>query len=293
MATAASTMIRSSRKIVGRTRGSDMGVIARVLGPWVQRQAPYKPSELAELLKPFVFLDIFSTTEADRGDLRLHPHSGLATLTYLMGGNVQIEDTTGKTGLIGEGGVEWFHAGEGAWHGGGASKDGPCRGYQLWVALPPEQELGEVKSVYLPKDEVPHIGPATVLLGGYQGVVSPLRAPSDLTYLAVRLQSGEKWRYEPPIAHTVCFVALGRGTLKVPETIDTGEFVAFEPSNGSIEFEAATDVEFVLGSAVRHPYPLSLGHYSVHTCPEALRKGEARIEEIRQRLLAGGRLSAS
>jgi len=44
-----------------------------------------------------------------------------------------------------------------------------------------------------------------------------------------------------------------------------------------------------LGSAIKHPYPLVLGYYSVHTSRERLDQGEAEINRIGQRLRAAGR----
>ena len=54
-----------------------------------------------------------------------HPHSGIATLTYLWEGSVRYEDTTGAAGFLPAGGVEWFKAAGGAWHGGGAGNVRP------------------------------------------------------------------------------------------------------------------------------------------------------------------------
>ena len=58
----------------------------------------------------------------------------------------------------------------------------------------------------------------------------------------------------------------------------------------AIEFEAESDAEFVLGSAVPHDYDLVLGSHSVHTSVEALREAETRISEIQTRLIQQGRL---
>lgn len=285
-----------TRKIALRTKGDDMGAIVRLLAPFTERKPPYDPSEAAELVKPFIFLDIFNMHRAkftgfNANPNSLHPHSGLATLTFVTDGTVYYEDTSGESGVMEEGAVEWLHAAGGAWHGG-APGDAGCRGFQLWVALPPEEELGSVESIYLPKAQVPKIGPASVLLGTYEGVSSLLQAPSDITYVGVRLKAGERWRYQPAAAHTVTWAATCIGQLAVPGIVDERELVAFEPGSGAIDFEAVTDVEFVVGSAVKHPYPLSIGHYSVHTNPEALQKGEARIAEIREQLAAQGRLAA-
>src|SRR6266852_792373 len=42
---------------------------------------------------------------------------------------------------------------------------GVSRGFQLWVALPPELKLGRSESVYLSPETIPHDGPEHVLLG--------------------------------------------------------------------------------------------------------------------------------
>ncbi len=115
-------------------------------------------------------------------------------------------------------------------------------------------------------------------------------SPSPINYLAVRLKVGERWRYEPPAGHTILWAAVGAGTVSVPDELRHGDLVAFEPSSKAVEFEARTDAEFVLGSAVPHKYDLVLGSHSVHTTPAALRDAQAHISQIRTRLVQEGRL---
>jgi len=76
----------------------------------------------------------------------------------------------------------------------------------------------------------------------------------------------------------------------VPDELQKGELVAFKPSSGAIEFEAESDAEFVLGSAVPHHYDPVLGSHSVHTSTQALREAEMRISAIETRLIQQGRL---
>lgn len=270
----------SARKIVHRTRGNRHGPITRLMSP----------GDLGQVLKPFVFLDLFDMDKASFPGFGLHPHSGIATVSYLFEGNVSFEDTNGATGILPAGGVEWFKAGHGAWHGGGPGDAGRTRGFQLWVALPPEYELGPVESIYQAPEAVKRAGPARVLLGTHGGAVSPLKAPSSMNYLAVRLEAGESWRYQPPVGHTVGWIALATGRLLAPEPVEAGELVIFEPSNGAIDFHAEAGTEFVLGSAVPHAHDLVLGYHSVHTSSAALQAGEERISEIKRRLQSEGRL---
>ena len=259
-----------ARGIARRTRGRTHGSITRLMSP----------SDFGEILKPFVFLDLFDH-DGPPFNGALHPHSGIATLTYIAEGEVSYIDPDGKGGVLPAGGVEWMQAGRGMWHGGGLDKPGRTRGYQLWIALPPELELGPTISIYQSPEEVQSDGPARVLLGTYGAVSSPITPPSPINYLAVRLKAGERWRYEPPAGHTVLWTSIASGVVAVPDELRQGDLVAFEPSNVVIEFDARTDAEFVLGSAVPHRHNLVLGYYSVHTTAEALRDGEAHIASIR------------
>jgi redox-sensitive bicupin YhaK (pirin superfamily) len=271
----------SRRQIVHRTRALRHGAITRLMSP----------SDRGHILKPFVFLDLFDSEGTSFSAMALHPHSGIATLTYMIEGSVRYEDTSGATGILPEGGVEWFKAGHGAWHGGGPNGSGRARGFQLWIALPPEHELGPVESIYQAPETLQRHGPAIVLLGKHGGVSSQLPAPSSMTYLFVHLKAGESWSYQPPADHTVSWVALATGSLAVPDDrVQAVELAVFEPSNEAIDFSAEADTEFVLGSAASHPHELALGNYSVHTSPASLRAGERRIIEIRKRLRDEGRL---
>jgi len=78
--------------------------------------------------------------------------------------------------------------------------------------------------------------------------------------------------------------------LSTPDELRHGDLATFEPSSKSVEFEAQTDTEFVLGSAAPHQHNLVPGYYSVHTSPEALRDGEAHISLIKKRLVQEARL---
>ena len=268
------------RPIIHRTSGQTHGPITRLVSP----------GDLGEVLKPFVFVDLFDNGGLDFGGFGLHPHSGIATLTYMAEGSTSYEDTNGARGLLAAGGVEWMRAGRGVWHGGGAGKPGRARGFQLWVALPPHLELGPSVSLYQSADEVPVAGPTRVLLGSHEGASSAIASPSEINYLAVRLAPGERWRYVPPAGHDVLWIAIGKGAVNTPDQVKHGELAIFAPGQAAVEFVAEADTEFMLGSAVSHPHDLVLGYYSVHTSAEALAKGEQRIREIRAELVRQGRL---
>lgn len=279
--TAALDVVLANRAIVYRTRGQQHGPITRLMSP----------SGLGEHLKPFVFLDLFDADTSAFQGFGLHPHSGIATLSWSLQGDMGFEDTSGRQGVLAEGGVEWMQAGGGAWHAGAPGGSEHMRGFQLWVALPPALELAPAFSTFLAPEEVAQDGPAQVLLGQHGPASSAIPAPASINYLSVRLKAGEAWRYQPPAGHTVAWVALAEGDLHAPELLRQGEMAVFEASEDAIDFQAATDCVFVLGSAVPHPHELVLGRYSVHTSPETLQQGQAGIQQIGQRLRSEGRLN--
>jgi redox-sensitive bicupin YhaK (pirin superfamily) len=268
------------RPIVHRTSGQDHGPIRRLVSP----------HHGGELIKPFVFLDLFESKGTEFSGFGLHPHSGIATLTYVAEGSVNYEDTNGARGSVDAGGVEWMRAGRGVWHGGGGGDTGHTRGFQLWLALPPHLELGPSVSLYQRAQDVPTAGPARVLLGSYEGASSAIEAPADINYLAVRLGAGDHWQYQPPEGHDVLWIAVGKGKVRVPERIRHGAVAIFERGNEPVEFVAEAETEFMLGSAASHPHDLVTGYYSVHTSEDALAQGERHIRELHGELVRSGRL---
>ena len=264
----------AARQIALRTRGDSHGPITRLVSP----------GDLGQYIKPFVFLDYFDADPKGAPKFGFHPHSGIATLTLILSGQASYKETTGREGVIETGGVEWMRASSGVWHTGGMSGEARTKGFQLWVALPPSLELAEAGSQYLSASAFQFAGPARVIAGEYEGVKSVVESPVGMTYLDVCLKAGGRWRFSPPKDHDVAWVALHEGLLSTPFQIAAGKAVVFEEGGEAIEFEAVTDAGFVLGSAVKHPYDLVTGHYSVHTNIEALRQGEQDIETIGRRL---------
>ena len=245
------------------------------------------PSDLGQSLKPFVFLDLFDTEGAAFSGFGWHPHSGIATLTYLWEGSVRYEDTTGAAGFL-PGGVEWFKAAGGAWHGGGAGKSGRSRGFHSGSPCRPNMNSGRPKASTRRRRTFARMGLPPFCSARlarcrarYGAILDQLSggAPKGRRNLALRAA-----RRSPRL--------LGRarlGKLAVPEPAG-GRAGGFEPSNEAIDFHAEADTESVLGSAASHPYDLVLGNYSVHTSPASLQAGERRIAEIKVRLQKEGRL---
>ncbi len=259
------------RRISYRTSGHRQGPITRLMSP----------GDLGQLVKPFVFLDYFEMSTASKIGLPVHPHSGIATHTTLLQGSVKYADSTGKSGILGPRSIEWMQAGGGVWHGGGPTGNETLRGFQLWVALPPPLELADAHSEYVDAESVPgDDGRVRVLLGSYGELVSPIPYREPVTYLHVSLRDGERWTYQAPASHDIAWLAVATGCLLVDGISLRREMGVFEEGSAPIQMVAQGDVELVLASATKHPFPLVTGSYSVHTRHDALVRGEAGYAAI-------------
>jgi redox-sensitive bicupin YhaK (pirin superfamily) len=274
------TQTHQSRAIVARTRGTQHGFIRRMVSP----------GDLGERIKPFIFLDFIQGAVQPGAGFGWHPHSGLCTLTYSLNADVAYEDTTGQQGVVEATGLEWMRSGGGTWHRGNIHpRAATVTSFQLWVALPPVADTGESQGLYIAPADVPQVGNVRVLLGQYGGLTNPIPAPSPVDYLDVTLAAGERWVYTPPAGQSVAWAFVYAGRARVEGAEVAGELVCLEEGAGDVNIEALEPARVLFGCAQKHPHPLVLGTYSVHTSAQALAQGEARIREVGEQLRRQGR----
>jgi quercetin 2,3-dioxygenase len=95
---------------------------------------------------PFLMLDHFDSADASDyiGGFPDHPHRGFETVTYMLEGKMRHGDNKGRSGVIGEGGIQWMRAGRGIVHSEMPEQvEGRMRGFQLWVNLPSHLKMSE------------------------------------------------------------------------------------------------------------------------------------------------------
>src|SRR5258708_12179450 len=100
MAKSTAVIRERPRQIVHRTQGHRHGPITRLMSP----------SDLGQTLKPFVFVDLFDTEGGSFSGFGWHPHSGIATLTYLWEVSVPYEATTGAPRFFPPSCSAWLNA---------------------------------------------------------------------------------------------------------------------------------------------------------------------------------------
>jgi len=93
---------------------------------------------------PFLMLDEFASERASDyiGGFPSHPHRGFETVTYMLNGKMQHEDSLGNKGLLNGGDVQWMTAARGIIHSEMPQQhEGLMRGFQLWVNLPAKEKM--------------------------------------------------------------------------------------------------------------------------------------------------------
>jgi len=110
---------------------------------------------------PFLLLDDFRSntpSEYQKG-FPWHPHRGIETITYMLKGSVEHQDSMGNKGVIGAGDIQWMTAGGGIYHQEMPVGDdtGKMYGFQLWANLPKRDKLIDPKYRGFTAEEIPEI----------------------------------------------------------------------------------------------------------------------------------------
>ena len=101
---------------------------------------------------PFLMLDEFgSENKADYiGGFPPHPHRGIETVTYMLNGEFEHEDSTGAKGKMYSGDVQWMKTGGGIIHSEmPAMSEGKLHGFQLWINMPAKLKMNKPEYIYI------------------------------------------------------------------------------------------------------------------------------------------------
>lgn len=147
---------------------------------------------------PFLMLDYFETPEEnlDSPGFPWHPHKGMETITYMIKGSGQHEDSLGNKGIIGPGELQWMRAGKGILHQEmpAPSPEGN-KGIQFWVNLPATEKLSDPSYAYIRKGEMQTVEKdgqkINVIAGEYDHLKGPIdKSEQGITLLHVLLEPG-------------------------------------------------------------------------------------------------------
>jgi hypothetical protein len=192
---------------------------------------------LAEL-DPFVHMDQMGEVQYAPGEPKgtpWHPHRGFETVTYMIDGRFQHQDSNGGGGLIENGATQWMTAGAGILHIETPPEDlvvsgGLFHGVQLWVNLPAAQKWVPPAYQALEADQVALLTStdATCLVRVIAGDVAGHRGPggthTPMVYVHATLPPGEQLEIPwDPRFNALVYVLSGAGTTGAdPAPVKTG-----------------------------------------------------------------------
>lgn len=153
-----------------------------------------------EEFDPFLLLDDFRNDRpADyRAGFPWHPHRGIETITYVLAGTVDHQDSLGNKGSLGGGDVQWMTAGSGILHQEMPKGDpvGKMHGFQLWANLPSSLKMTDPRYQDVKSTDIPVITDndgtvVRVVCGEFWGKKGPVDGiAADPRYLDVYVPPG-------------------------------------------------------------------------------------------------------
>jgi redox-sensitive bicupin YhaK (pirin superfamily) len=215
---------------------------ARDLGGFEVRRA--LPSARRQMVGPFIFFDQFGPVELLTGeglDVRPHPHIGLATVTYLLKGEIVHRDSLGTLQPIAPGDVNWMTAGRGIAHSERSSTEArqheqELYGVQIWVALPERHEETAPAFAHHAAATLPLVEGegkrVRVIAGALFGRTSPVATFSDLFYADAALEPGAALPLDA--GHEERAAYLVEGTVEIAgQRFEPGRLLVFRPGDAA------------------------------------------------------------
>ncbi|MEE9913431.1 MAG: pirin family protein [Deltaproteobacteria bacterium] len=215
-----------------------------------------------KLTDPFLLLDHFGSDHPEdyiKG-FPWHPHRGIETVTYMLGGTVEHGDNIGNAGTIGPGDIQWMTAGGGVIHQEMPQlSPGMMHGLQLWVNLPAKNKMIDPRYRGILDQDVPVVripeGEVRVIAGTFKNVTGPVQElVVDVEYLDVRLKKGTSFSHTAQKGYTsFCYLIEGRGVFD-GEQLEKAQLVLF-PEAGNIAVQATEAIHyiFVAGRQLKEP----------------------------------------
>ena len=181
-------------------------------------------THLIDYHDPFLMLDEFGSENKDDyiGGFPAHPHRGIETVTYMLCGEFEHEDSTGAKGRMSPGDVQWMKTGSGIIHSEmPAMSDGKLHGFQLWVNMPAKFKMNKPEYIYINskemsihKDENKTI---KVIAGNFNDAEGPVKNHNiKPIYFDIEIKKQKEFIFDLPTTHN-SLIYLIEGEISVGE----------------------------------------------------------------------------
>ena len=181
-------------------------------------------THLIDYHDPFLMLDEFGSENKDDyiGGFPPHPHRGIETVTYMLSGEFEHEDSTGAKGRMSSGDVQWMKTGGGIIHSEmPVMTEGKLHGFQLWVNMPAKLKMSKPDYIYIDSDKMQihkdRDKQVKVIAGKFENAEGPLKGHNvEPIYFDVELEKVKEFNFQLPSTHN-SFIYLINGEIKIGE----------------------------------------------------------------------------
>lgn len=242
---------------------------------------------------PFLLLDELGPVEMPPGEAKGapdHPHRGFETVSYILEGRHEHQDSAGHAGELGPGDVQWMTAGAGVVHSEMPAREfartgGRMHGFQVWVNLPRRDKMMPPRYQELPSARIPVASTpdgrvrVKVIAGESLGARAAIDTRTPIQYLHFTLAPGGRFEQPVPRGHNAfAYVFGGEGTFgpRGTRAVD-GQAVLFANDADSVVMENTGDVplQLLLLSGVPLKEPMvRYGPFVMNTQAEILQAFE-------------------
>jgi hypothetical protein len=175
-----------------------------------------------DYLDPFLMLDEFGSDNAEDyiAGFPPHPHRGIETVTYMLKGEFEHQDSTGAKGNMKSGDVQWMKTGRGIIHSEmPAMSEGKLQGFQLWINMPAELKKNKPEYIYIDSKQMQTYKDIdkkiTIIAGKFKDVEGPVSKHNvEPIYFDIELKEGKEFNFELSSTHN-SFIYLVEGSIKI------------------------------------------------------------------------------
>ena len=238
-----------------------------------------------DYLDPFLLLDEFGSENKDDyiAGFPPHPHRGIETVTYMLNGEFEHEDSTGAKGKMSSGDVQWMKTGGGIIHSEmPAMSEGKLHGFQLWVNMPAKLKMSKPEYIYIDakqmqihKDSEKKI---KIIAGKFDDIEGPVKGHNvEPVYFDVELEKDKIFNFDLSSTHN-SFVYLIEGEIKIGDKNHdkvNGSTLIILTKGKKLKVKGVTKSKFLLisGKPIREPIDRG-GPFVMNTKQEILQAVE-------------------
>ena len=205
---------------------------------------------------PFLMLDEFGSDSKDDyiGGFPAHPHRGIETVTYMLQGEFEHEDSTGAKGRMKSGDVQWMKTGSGIIHSEmPAMTEGTLHGFQLWINMPANLKMSKPNYIYIDAEEMQtHKDEGKivkVIAGKFEQAEGPVKKHNvEPVYLDIELKKDKEFNFELPSTHN-SFIYLIKGEIKIGkhhhQKVENSKLILLEKGS-ELKVFGTTDSKFLI-----------------------------------------------